>query len=251
MEKEVLMIGNAKGFMVHATVTAMEKAGYVVSTVDTSVDAIYRLKQTPDIWVLYVEELNEELQKVLTYCKDNVGSRGVFLYLIGNPEDLKEIRKVMSEAIIKKAFNRPVNNNELIKELDAVVSLGESGVLERSILVVDDDPTMLRMIKNLLSEKYKVYMASSGMNALTLLVKNKIDLVLLDYEMPVVSGAQVLGMIRSEPATKDTPVIMLTAKDDKESVMSVLSLKPEKYMLKSMPPGMWVKEIDDFFRSRM
>ena len=89
------------------------------------------------------------------------------------------------------------------------------------------------------------------MNALTLLVKNKIDLVLLDYEMPVVSGAQVLGMIRSEPATKDTPVIMLTAKDDKESVMSVLSLKPEKYMLKSMPPGMWVKEIDDFFRSRM
>ncbi len=69
--------------------------------------------------------------------------------------------------------------------------------------------------------------------------------------MPVVDGAQVLEMLHSETATKDIPVIMLTAKDDKESVMKVLELKPEKYLLKSMPPNMWVKEIDDFFRSKM
>lgn len=127
----------------------------------------------------------------------------------------------------------------------------ELGEIQRSILIVDDDPTMVRMIKNLLSEKYKIYMANSGMNAITLLVKNKVDLILLDYEMPVVDGSQVLEMIRSEPTTKDTPVIMLTAKDDKESVMKVLELKPEKYLLKSMPPNMWVKEIDDYFRSLM
>ena len=245
------MIGDEKGFMVHATIGALEKAEYNVVSVMPDVDAIYKLNETPDIWILYVEDLDEELQKVLTYCKDTVGGRGAFFYLIGNPEDLKEIQKHFPEALIKDTFERPVNNKDLIRELESVVSLGERGAMERSILVVDDDPTMVRMIKNLLSEKYKVYMANSGMNALTLLVKNQVDLILLDYEMPIVSGAQVLEMIRSEPATKNTPVIMLTAKDDKESVMRVLELKPEKYLLKSMPPNMWVKEIDDYFRSQM
>ena len=248
MERKVLLIGDEKGFMVHAMVGALEKAGFNVESVLPDVDEIYKLKETPDIWILYVEELNEDLQKVLTYCKDTVGSRGAFFYLIGNPEDLKEIRKGIPESLIKAGFERPVNNKDLIKELESVVSLGERGALEKSILIVDDDPTMVRMIKNLLSEKYKVYMANSGMNAITLLLKNQVDLILLDYEMPVVDGAQVLEMIRSEPVTKNTPVIMLTAKDDKESVMKVLELKPEKYLLKSMPPNMWVKEIDDFFR---
>lgn len=251
MEKDVMVIGNEKGFMVHAMIGALEKSGYNVVAVMPDVDEIYRLKSTPDIWVLYVEELDEELQKVITYCKDTVGGRGAFFYLIGNPEDLKEVERYIPESLIKRAFERPVNNNDLIKELDQLIERDEKGTIEKSILVVDDDPTMVRMIKNLLSEKYKVYMANSGMNAITLLVKNQVDLVLLDYEMPVVSGAQVLEMIRSEPATKNTPVIMLTAKDDKESVMKVLELKPEKYLLKSMPPNMWVKEIDDYFRSKM
>lgn len=251
MEKKLMLIGNEKGFMVHATVTALEKADYEVICVPPDIDAIYRLKETPDIWILYVEDLNEELQKVLTYCKDTIGGRGAFFYLIGNPEDLKEVQRVIPDTLIKRSFERPVNNTDLVKELNHIVLIDEVGAIEKSILIVDDDPTMVRMIKNLLSEKYKVYMANSGMNAITLLVKNKVDLILLDYEMPVVDGAQVLEMIRSEPATKDTPVIMLTAKDDKESVMKVLELKPEKYLLKSMPPNKWVMEIDDYFRSLM
>ena len=251
MEKKLMLIGNEKGFMVHATVTALEKEDYEVLCVPPDIDAIYRLKETPDIWILYVEDLNEDLQKVLTYCKDTIGGRGAFFYLIGNPEDLKEVQRVIPATLIKRSFERPVNNTDLVKELNHIVLIDEVGAIEKSILIVDDDPTMVRMIKNLLSEKYKVYMANSGMNAITLLVKNKVDLILLDYEMPVVDGAQVLEMIRSEPATKDTPVIMLTAKDDKESVMKVLELKPEKYLLKSMPPNKWVMEIDDYFRSLM
>lgn len=59
------------------------------------------------------------------------------------------------------------------------------------------------------------------------------DLILLDYEMPVTDGPQVLEMLRSDDETKSIPVIFLTGKDDKESVMSVLALKPEGYILKT------------------
>ena len=121
---------------------------------------------------------------------------------------------------------------------------------KKHILVVDDDPTMLRTLKLWLSDKYRVYMANSGMNAISLLAKKPVDLILLDYEMPVANGPQVLSMIRSEATTKDTPVMFLTAKNDKESVMSVMDLKPEKYLLKTMPPEQLLKNIDDFFEAR-
>ena len=65
--------------------------------------------------------------------------------------------------------------------------------------------------------------------------------------MPVISGAKVLEMIRSEVSTESIPVMFLTTKNDKESVMKVLALKPEKYLLKTMPPQDWIRDIDEFF----
>ena len=90
-------------------------------------------------------------------------------------------------------------------------------------------------------------MATSGKIALSFLAQTPVDLVLLDYEMPVMNGPEVLKSIREMPAIKDTPVIFLTAKDDKESVMKVISLKPAKYLLKSMPKDKLISSIDDFF----
>ena len=88
------------------------------------------------------------------------------------------------------------------------------------------------------------------MNAITFLATNKVDLIFLDYEMPVISGAKVLEMIRSEVSTQDIPVMFLTAKNDRESVMQVLSLKPEKYLLKTMAPEEWMQNIDEFFEKK-
>lgn len=73
------------------------------------------------------------------------------------------------------------------------------------------------------------------------------DLILLDYEMPVCSGQQFLEMIRAEVSTSMIPVIFLTAKGDKESVKSVLALKPAGYLLKTMAAEQIVESIDNFF----
>lgn len=71
------------------------------------------------------------------------------------------------------------------------------------------------------------------MQAITFLLKKKVDLILLDYEMPVVDGPQVLQMLRQEDATKDIPVIFLTGNGTKEAVSRVMALKPSGYILKS------------------
>ena len=147
-------------------------------------------------------------------------------------------------------FERPVNVKELGRQMTAVVEQEDVRLQKKKILVVDDDGTMLRTIKSWLSEKYQVFMVNSGMSAITFLAKNSVDLILLDYEMPVTPGPKVLEMIRSEASFSDIPVMFLTNKGDKESVMQVVSLKPEKYLLKTMPPAELIENIEEFFEKQ-
>ena len=72
------------------------------------------------------------------------------------------------------------------------------------------------------------------MKAMTSIGKNRPDLILLDYEMPVCDGRQTLEMIRADDDLKDIPVIFLTSVNDREHIQSVLELHPQGYLLK--PP---------------
>ena len=121
---------------------------------------------------------------------------------------------------------------------------------KKKILVVDDDPTYIGVIREWLREKYKVGMANSGAQALQWLGANSCDLILLDFEMPVISGPKVLEMLRSDPDTALIPVFFLTSKNDKDSVMQVMSLHPENYLLKSIERGELLHKLDIFFQSR-
>lgn len=117
---------------------------------------------------------------------------------------------------------------------------------KRRILVVDDSNFMRKKIVTMLEKDYTVIEAASSVAAIQSIVVNRPDLVLLDYEMPVCDGRQMLEMIRSEKATASIPVIFLTGKGDRESVRKVMALKPEGYLLKTMSEEDIKKAIDNF-----
>lgn len=250
MEKKVNLIGDTKSFMVNAIVSGLERESYAVEKIEPKFDVISHLETDTRLWLLYLDGNADSLFDVLVYLKDLIVERELFFFVVGNPDEIAEVKKVIPEDQIRKALERPLNTQLLAAELDKAVDIGEKQEAKKRILIIDDDPAMTRTIKNLLSDKYTVFMAGSGMNGITFLAKNEVDLILLDYEMPVVSGAKVLEMIRSEEATKHIPVMFLTAKSDRESVMNVLALKPEKYLLKSMAPEEWIRNIDEFFAER-
>ncbi len=118
------------------------------------------------------------------------------------------------------------------------------------ILIVDDSMTIRQGMKELLCNDYEVALAKSGMSALQSISLDKPDLVLLDYEMPVCDGRQVLQMIRSEEDFAGLPVIFLTGRTDPESVKKVISLKPEGYLSKYLKHDEIKKKIDDFFERK-
>ncbi len=94
-----------------------------------------------------------------------------------------------------------------------VVSQPETG----RILVVDDEATMRRLLEKLLRmEGYDVLLASSGEQALTEMLKHGADTVLLDMRMPGMTGLDVCRQIRSNPRSLHTPVVFITAVNDRE-----------------------------------
>lgn len=118
---------------------------------------------------------------------------------------------------------------------------------KKKILLVDDSDFVRSWIMGMLGEDYEIYESNSSVSAIRSIAVNRPDLILLDYEMPVCDGRQMLEMLRADPASADIPVIFLTGKGDKDSIRRVVSLKPEGYLLKNMADAEIKKNIDKFF----
>ncbi len=160
------------------------------------------------------------------------------------------VTQLVPAAAIAAKFERPFDIKKLVSEVGRFAQAVGARDMKKSILLVDDDPTFLKMVKGWLDEEYRVTIVTSGTQALMYIADNKPDLILLDYEMPVTSGPQVLEMIRSETKVDRIPVIFLTGKGDRESVLKVLSLKPEGYLLKSLNRDQILKSIYEFFEKK-
>lgn len=90
--------------------------------------------------------------------------------------------------------------------------------MDKKILVVDDDAMNLRMAEMILKKKgYEVEKADSGQSALAVLQKVPVNLVLLDVEMPGMSGVETLAAIRRQQELAEVPVLFLSASEDMET----------------------------------
>jgi two-component system sensor histidine kinase/response regulator len=102
-----------------------------------------------------------------------------------------------------------------------------------SILMVDDNPKNLQLLGNTLrNEGYQLEFATNGPTALAWLDKKNFDLVLLDIMMPDMSGFEVCEKLRLNPKNEDLPVIFLTAKTEKESIIQGFKLGGQDYITK-------------------
>ena len=122
---------------------------------------------------------------------------------------------------------------------------------KKHILVVDDEPIILRSIKVWLGDDFHLSLVSSGEMALQFLDMHPVDLVLLDYKMPTMDGPKVLEAIRSDERLNNLPVIFLTANNDRQSVLNAMQLKPDGYILKSKAPDEIKAAVVDFFKNRI
>jgi len=242
----ILIVAESKNFIVSSLIQHIESDEKKVLYSDARLNEIEKVKDEIDVLFIFAEESLVDRIEVLVYLKDKVIEQNIPILLLGADDDMDKIQAIIPKQYIKNRFLRPVNVKEVSCAIDEYMEKNKD-VQKKLILVVDDSGAVLRNVKAWLEDKYRVVLANSGAMAIKYLAMNKPDLILLDYEMPICDGKQVLEMIRSEQDFAKIPVIFLTNKNDKESVLGVTSLKPEGYLLKTMEPSQIVKSIDDYF----
>jgi len=221
---------------------SLSKAFLVKSTAFDwdEITSIYK-KEKPDIFVVNTKNMNNAQYRVLNDSLDTIKDMKIPLVLIGSGDEGDMVKRLLKECDYVNLLG--VKLDEAIKRLLKLVE-------KKKIMIVDDDPMQLRNMNTALKEKYQVFMAPSGILAMSLLGKHIPDLILLDYEMPVCDGPQTLAMIRAEKIYQDIPVIFLTSVSEKERVVKVLEYKPQGYILKTLPQEEILKQIDDFLKDK-
>jgi DNA-binding response OmpR family regulator len=118
---------------------------------------------------------------------------------------------------------------------------------KKKILIVEDEESLLKLESILLTSKgYEVRGVPNGMAALESLKEEKPDLILLDIMLPEIDGFEVCRRIKSEPATKHIPIIMLTAKKSREDMARGEQVGADWYITKPFKSAMVIETIQRF-----
>ena len=245
----ILVVSRTRSYLVMSVEEQLKKLEYHMVEVDAKIDDISEVKASIDAILLYVEPEMGEDRAALVFLRDKAVEEDIPFFVMGDSNDIDDIRDIIPSHIMQREFPRPIDVKDVVAAVDDYVQ-NHGKHTKKKVLVVDDSGAMLRNVKGWLEDRYQVILANSGATAIKYLALNRPDLVLLDYEMPVVNGKQVLEMIRTESEFSDIPVIFLTSKNDRESITQVMGLKPEGYLLKTMKPEDIVRTIDEFFEKR-
>ena len=115
------------------------------------------------------------------------------------------------------------------------------------ILAVDDEPHILKLVSFSLSSKgFDVIEASDGLTAVEIAEREQPDLILLDVMMPVLDGYEACRRLKANPATKDIPVVMLSAKSQKAEQAIGLEAGALDYICKPFTPKDLVEQVRGF-----
>jgi DNA-binding response OmpR family regulator len=218
----------------------LEQAGYCVITAADGPQGL-RLAtiQRPD--AIVVDNMMPEMDgpTVIRKLRLDAGLRGTPCLLLTASEDCDAETRALEAGA--DAFARKESDCALLlARLSAMLrsARGEriSANLEtpRRILTVDDSPTYLhRLADTLREDRYDVLLAHSGEEALELLGVQRVDCVLLDLMMPGMGGKEACRRIKSDPALRDTPLIMLTGHEDRSTMIEALGTGADDYIFKS------------------
>jgi putative two-component system response regulator len=116
------------------------------------------------------------------------------------------------------------------------------------ICVVDDLPVNLLVVKQALQNEYDIKTVKSGKGLLSLLASWRPDLILLDIEMPFMSGFEVLSHLKADSGTAGIPVIILSSNNNLDDEAKCFSLGAEDFIHKPFYPPLLRRRLDRYFR---
>ncbi|MGD0595896.1 MAG: response regulator [Sedimentisphaerales bacterium] len=122
--------------------------------------------------------------------------------------------------------------------------------LAKKVLIVDDEPEMIEIIARYLTfHGYEVVTAPDGKEGLAKAAAEYPDIILLDSQMPVMNGREMLEELRTQPWSRDIPVIMVTGRYEKFDIAAAAAYDISDYVAKPFDPSVLLEKISDIFAS--
>jgi two-component system chemotaxis response regulator CheY len=117
------------------------------------------------------------------------------------------------------------------------------------VLVVDDFSTMRRIVKNILRQLgfNNIVEADDGTTAVGILEREKVDLIISDWNMPNMTGIELLRHVRSTEELKDLPFLMVTAEAQQENIIEAVKAKVSNYIVKPFTADTLNEKIEKIF----
>ena len=245
---KVFIISVKESFLAKSLITKLESVRIGSAFIHADIEEIERHVEEMELVILFMSEELRDMPETLVFLKDTIQDKELGLILIGEEAEYEIVTKVVPEQFVTEWFRRPVDIDRLVKDTCTYLDENTGENRKKTVLIVDDDITYMRTVYEWLKGTYHVGMAANGVQAISYLAKNKADLILLDYEMPIANGPQVLSMLKNDSETGQIPVMFLTGHGDRKSVLSVVSLSPVDYLLKTIDKETLLQKLADFFR---
>ncbi len=186
--------------------------------------------------------------------KQFTATRKLPIFLIGEPEDLENVRRNIPfpQNTIICEFPRPIDMKECLKKIKDILLSAETEVEKRLVLVVDDSITFLRLIQRILEKQYDVVVCTSAFNCICTIANlpKMPDMIIVDKAMPDCDGTVLARMLKGEPRTKDIPIIFYTSSNSSTDIIELMQIGIDNYLLKSEPVIKLREYLDDKFNEK-
>ena len=160
---------------------------------------------------------------------------------LGEEESLLDNDFVLTDKISKNVATDTMKPKEIADSSDEDAY---------TILIVEDNVELLMLMKQLLSRKYKVETARHGREAVELIEKTELDLIISDVMMPVMDGYELVKYVKNSVGYRHLPIIMLTAKTQETDKMDALTVGADEYMTKPFKMKELLLRIDNMIANR-
>ncbi len=185
---------------------------------------------------IYVES---EMQKGATFVveipidKDNYSAAE-----IGNPSQIDIIEKKMDLSFIEEADD---NTEEVINQ---------PGNKNINLLLVEDNEELLQVVSNILAKHYNVLKATNGLEALSIIKENSIDIIISDVMMPEMDGLELSRTLKNDLGTSHIPILLLTAKNSADDRIECYNAGADGYISKPFELKVLEARINNFILNK-
>lgn len=236
MGKSVVVITYGMSAVERAIEKDLQERGFEVTRMADDPEAVKRAIDMTDVFIAYLPEevfTEKDAARRLLLVSSELKSAQKNLIIIADEGNMEGFIKAVPNIRSFPHVTRPVDMANLLKEIEKEIQNSDHLKTLKRILVVDDDPLYATTVCEWLKKDYRMSMVTDGMQAVSFLERNKVDLILLDYCMPGLDGSEVFEILKNRTETESIPVIFLTGAGNRENFSKIISLGPQGYVLKS------------------